>query len=156
MLDSCPFLFHTVPANYTQRCNPKFLHLICLDQSSPAFAASKGQAATRSDVPRRHGLESSKERGHESNFSRKTVLSPEAGVGWNMCTSDRHKVCPVERQSSARPAVHLWLIEALKEGKVRDPGLHHHSLKNSLAIHCYHSPLEALAPQVESSRDFCT
>lgn len=24
-------------------------------------------------------------RGHESAFSRKTVLSPEAAVGWNMC-----------------------------------------------------------------------
>lgn len=38
MLDSCPFLFHTAPANYTQRCNPKFLHLMLLDHPSPAFA----------------------------------------------------------------------------------------------------------------------
>jgi len=28
----------TAPANYTQRCNPKFLHLMLLDHPSPAFA----------------------------------------------------------------------------------------------------------------------
>jgi len=45
-------------------------------------AASKGQTANQmflGDVG-----QSPPRRGHESAFSRKTVLSPEAAVGWNM------------------------------------------------------------------------
>lgn len=44
------------------------------------------------------------------------------------------------------------LIKALTEGKVRDPGLHHHSLKNSWEVHYCHSLLEDSAPLVKSNR----
>lgn len=117
LLDSCPFLFHTAPANYTQKCNPKFLHLLLLDH--PAFAASKGQAAARSDVRRRYGLESSKERGHETFLERLFLVLKLVLVGTCAHLPDIRYARLKGRAVPGQQYI-FGLIEALKKGKVRE------------------------------------